>query len=66
MPSCTDSLPCGTLRFLPQFLTAGCLSVGVSYGTSIVLIPWTEDSNMKIVIVTGSAHRHGTTAALTD
>jgi len=25
-----------------------------------------EDSNMKIVIVTGSAHRHGTTAALTD
>ena len=29
-------------------------------------IPWMEDSNMKIVIVTGSAHRHGTTAALTD
>jgi hypothetical protein len=25
-----------------------------------------EDSNMKIVIVTGSAHRHGTAATLTD
>jgi len=25
-----------------------------------------EDSNMKIVIVTGSAHRHGMAATLTD
>jgi len=25
-----------------------------------------EDSNMKIVIVTGSAHRHGTATTLTD
>ena len=57
-----------SMRRLRQFLTAGRLPVGVSYGTIIVLIPWMEDSNMKIVIVivTGSAHRHGTAATLTD
>ena len=29
-------------------------------------ITYTEEHNMKIVIITGSAHRHGTTAALAD
>ena len=50
----------------PQFLTAGRLSVGADHGTMIVPIPWMEDSHMKIVIITGSAHKHGTTATLTD
>ena len=50
----------------PQLLTAGRLSVGAGYGTIIVSIPWIEVRNIKIVIITGSAHRHGTTATLTD